>query len=122
MKIVSIKKNYEFRRLYARGDRAGTPRMVIYCRHNRLGINRLGITVSTKLGKAIHRNLIRRRLREIFRLNSNRLAPGWDIVVVAKLKSRFSSYSELEGDFIRACDKLGIWLVNADETDPDICH
>lgn len=108
MKIVSIKNNYEFRRLYAKGERAGSPRMVIYRRRNRLGINRLGITVSSKLGKAVHRNKIRRRLKEIFRLNCDMLIQGWDIVVVAKIKSRYSSYSELEADFLQTCKRIGL--------------
>lgn len=108
MKVVSIKNNYEFRRLYAKGERSGSPRMVIYRRRNRLGRNRLGITVSTKLGKAVHRNKIRRRLKEIFRLNGDRLARGWDIVVVAKQKSRYSSYSEMEADFLLCCKRIGL--------------
>jgi len=108
LKIVSIKNNYEFRRLYAKGERIGSSRMVIYRRRNRLGRNRLGITVSTKLGKAVHRNKIRRRLREIFRINTDKLNSGWDIVVVAKQKSRYSTYSELEKDFLMCCQRIGL--------------
>ena len=108
MKLVTIKNNYEFRRIYAKGERAGSPRMVIYRRRNRLGINRLGITVSTKLGKAVCRNKIRRRLKEIFRLNNDKLESGWDIVVVAKQLSRESDYRELERDFLHACKRLGL--------------
>ena len=106
--VVTIKNNYEFRRIYAKGERAGSPRMVIYRRRNRLGINRLGITVSTKLGKAVCRNKIRRRLKEIFRLNSDKLESGWDIVVVAKQLSRESDYRELERDFLHTCRRLGL--------------
>lgn len=68
----------------------------------------MGITVSTKLGKAVHRNKIRRRLKEIFRLNDARLVKGWDIVVVAKQKSRYSNYSELEADFLLCCKRIGL--------------
>ena len=110
MKVETIKNNYEFRRLYSKGERAGSPRLVIYCRRNRLGVHRLGITVSTKLGKAVHRNKIRRRLKEIFRLNSHRLENGWDIVVVAKQMSRGSDYHELEADFLRTCGRLGLLI------------
>lgn len=115
MKVISIKNNYEFRRLYAKGERIVSPRMVIYRRRNRLGINRLGITVSTKLGKAIHRNKIRRRLKEIFRLNGDKLVTGWDIVVVAKQKSRYSTYSELEGDFLLCCKRIGLLAEGDDQ-------
>ena len=113
--VVTIKNNYEFRRLYAKGERAGSPRMVIYRRRNRLGIDRLGITVSTKLGKAVHRNKIRRRLKEIFRLNYHLLDQGWDIVVVAKQLARNSDYHELEADFLHTCKRLGL-LVPAENS------
>ena len=108
MKVQTIKNNYEFRRLYAKGERAGGPRMVIYRRRNRLGVNRLGITVSTKLGKAVHRNKIRRRIKEIFRLNNHKLVQGWDIVVVARMKCRFSTYQEIEEEFLRSCQHLDL--------------
>jgi len=108
MKVQTIKNNYEFRRLYAKGERAGGPRMVLYRRRNRLGVNRLGITVSTKLGKAVQRNRIRRRIKEIFRLNCSKLDQGWDIVVVARLKARYSTYWELNDDFLRACRNLNL--------------
>ncbi|MGE4484375.1 MAG: ribonuclease P protein component [Oscillospiraceae bacterium] len=105
---VPIKNNYEFRRLYAKGKSAGTSRIVIYCRRNNSSGNRLGITVSTKIGKAVHRNRIRRRLREIYRLNEPKIKEGFDLVVVARTRSRYSEYRELEEDFLELTGKLGI--------------
>ena len=64
-KWVTIKKNHEFRRMYAKGRSAVTPFLGVYCRPHRLGHNRLGVTVSTKLGGAVVRNRARRRLREL---------------------------------------------------------
>ena len=64
---VTLKENYEFRRLYQKGASAVGGGMVIYCRKNRLDHNRLGITASVKLGHAVVRNRVRRRLREIYR-------------------------------------------------------
>ena len=61
---VTLKQNRDFRRLYSRGKSAVTPSMVVYCRKNGLDHNRLGFTVSTKLGGAVVRNRARRRLRE----------------------------------------------------------
>ena len=75
----TLKKNSDFRRLYAKGKSAVNPYMVLYCRRNRTGENRLGYTVSVKLGHAVRRNRIRRRLREVVRLNAERLSPGWEI-------------------------------------------
>ena len=49
---VTLKENYEFRRTYQKGVSAVSPVMVLYCRKNRLGRNRLGLVSSTKLGHA----------------------------------------------------------------------
>ena len=105
-KIITIKKNHEFRRLYAKGASAVSPWLVIYCRKNNFGVNRLGITVSTKLGCAVIRNRIRRRLREIYRLNTGRLASGYDIVIVARGRAVNAPYKELETAFLRLAAKL----------------
>ena len=63
-RACTLKENYEFRRVYQRGSSAVSGAMVVYCRKNKLGRNRLGITASTKIGGAVTRNRARRRLRE----------------------------------------------------------
>ena len=105
---TSLKNNYEFRRTYAKGKSAASPLVVVYCRKNRSEKNRLGITVSTKIGKAVVRNRIRRRLKEIYRLNECSVACGYDIIIVARTKSRYSSYKALEDDVLRLFTRLGI--------------
>ena len=66
---VSLKENHVFRRLYHRGNSAANRYLVFYCRPNGSKQSRLGFTVSTKLGHAVVRNRVRRRLREIYRLH-----------------------------------------------------
>lgn len=105
---TSLKSNYEFRRLYTKGRSAASPYAVVYCRKNRSPVNRLGLTVSTKLGKAVHRNRIRRRFKEIYRLNEEKFGTGYDIVVVARLRSRNALFKTLEADFMSLSGKLGI--------------
>jgi len=83
--------------------------MALYCRKNGRNVNRLGITVSGKIGNAVVRNRIRRRLKEIYRLNEASLLPGYDLVLVARMKSRFAKYAELNGDFIKLSRKLGVY-------------
>ncbi|MEG2118875.1 MAG: ribonuclease P protein component, partial [Pseudoflavonifractor sp.] len=83
---ISLKLNHEFRRLYAKGKSAVAPCMAVYCRKNRLDCTRLGFTVSVKLGHAVVRNRIRRRLREAYRTNEVRFRPGYDIVVVGRVR------------------------------------
>jgi ribonuclease P protein component len=105
---TSLKNNYEFRRLYSKGKSASTPILVVYCRRNGRDYNQIGITVSNKIGKAVHRNRVRRRLREIYRTNEAKLLRGFDIVMVARVRSRYTTYWELEKAFLTACEKLGI--------------
>lgn len=105
---VSMKKNHEFRRLYAKGKSVATKNLVVYFRRVERPYNQLGLTVSTKVGNAVVRNKVRRRLREIYRLNESGLICGMDVVIVARVKSRYSTYSELERDFLYACRRLGI--------------
>ena len=105
---VSLKENYAFRRLYAKGKSAASPLLVVYFRRNGSTGNRLGLTVSTKVGKAVERNRVRRRLREIYRLNEDKLLPGYDIVIVARVRSKTVSYRELEEHFLSLCTRLGL--------------
>lgn len=83
-RAVTLKENHEFRRLYRKGASAVGGSMVIYCRKNNLGRNRLGVTVSVKLGHAVVRNRARRRLREVYRVNGAALRQGYDLVLVAR--------------------------------------
>jgi len=70
--------------------------------------NRLGVTVSTKLGGAVQRNRIKRRIKEIYRLNEDKLPTGYDIVIVARMRSRFAGYRELEASVMSIFVKLGL--------------
>lgn len=106
--VIAIKKNHEFRRIYAKGTSAATACLVLYHRKNRFGKNRLGLTVSTKVGCAVVRNRTRRRLREIYRLHKAELAPGEDLILVARVKSAHVPYAQLEKEYLRLLGKLGI--------------
>ena len=105
---VSLKRNSDFRRLYAKGKSAATSRLVLYCRRREGERSRLGLTVGTRIGKAVVRNRVRRRLREIYRTNEGRFRPGTDLVVVARSRAVESTYRELEADFLRLAEKLGL--------------
>ena len=104
----TLKKNYDFRRLYNRGKSVASKDLVLYARRGRRGCNRIGITVTTKLGGAVQRNRVRRRIREIYRVNESRFNIGLDIVVVARVRSRYATYAELEKSFFECASKLGI--------------
>ena len=90
---VTIKKNSDFRRMYTRGKSSVSSYLVVYCRKNRLDRNRLGYTVSAKLGKAVCRNRIRQ---------------GYDIIIVARKRSVNADYQKMNDAFLRCCDELEI--------------
>lgn len=103
----SLKLNHIFRRLYHTSGFADGY-LVLYARKNRTGQNRVGITVSKKLGKAHVRNFVRRRLREIYRLNEDKFQPGWDIVVVARTKAVDADFGRLTQSYLALAKKAGI--------------
>ena len=105
---VSLKLNHVFRRLYGRGKSAVNPCLALYCRRNNLGYSRLGLTVGVKLGKAVVRNRTRRRIREAYRLHEDRFLPGYDLVVVARVKAGHSRYREIERSLLSLAGKLGL--------------
>ena len=104
----TLKKNYEFRRVYQKGKAGVSPFLVVYARPNRSGRNRMGVTVSTRLGKAVVRNRARRRLRELYRLSAQELNAGYDIVLVARSRAVTAGYRELLHAYRRCCRAAGL--------------
>ena len=108
MKFSSpLKLNHIFRRLYGTTGH-GNGFLVLYARKNRSAANRVGLTVSKKLGCAVVRNRVRRRLREIYRLNEHLFAPGWDIVVVARSRCVTADFQKLTHAYLSLAEKAGI--------------
>ena len=104
---TSLKFNHIFQRLYRTSGQANGL-LVLYARKNRLGVNRVGITVSKKLGKAHIRNRVRRRVREVYRLNEDKFQPGWDIVVVGRAKALDAPFEKLTKSYLSLAKKAGI--------------
>ena len=105
----SLKLNHIFQRLYhSKGVADGL--LVLYARKNRLHSNRVGITVSKKLGKAHIRNRTRRRIREVYRLNEEKFLPGWDIVVVARTNAVDAPFEKLVRSYLNLARKAGILI------------
>lgn len=103
----SLKLNHIFQRLYSTAGQANSL-LVLYARPNRTGKNRIGITASKKLGKAVVRNRVRRRLREVYRLNEEKFQPGWDIVVVARSRCITAGFDKLTNAYLSLAQKAGI--------------
>ena len=103
----SLKLNHIFQRLYRTSGQANGY-LVLYARKNRTDTNRVGITVGKKLGHAVVRNRVRRRLREVYRLNEDKFQSGWDIVVVARTRAIYADFGQLTDAYMTAAQKAGI--------------
>ena len=109
----SLKLNHIFQRLYhTKGVADGL--LVLYARKNRLHSNRVGITVSKKLGHAVVRNRIRRRFREVYRLNEEKFLPGYDIVVVARSRAVDAPFAALEKGYLDLAKRAGVLRAEAE--------
>ena len=104
---ASLKLNHIFRRLYATSGHANGF-LVLYARPNRTATNRVGITVGKKLGHAVVRNRVRRRLREIYRIHEDRFSSGWDIVVVARTRCVGADFQKLTHAYLSLAEKAGV--------------
>ena len=103
----ALKWNHIFRRLYSSSGHANSY-LVLYARKNHTATNRVGVTVSKKLGCAVVRNRVRRRLREVYRLHELQFAPGWDIVVVARSRCIKADFTKLTEAYLSLAAKAGI--------------
>ena len=108
-----LKKKAEFQEVRSRGEKLYTRNLIIYYLKNQLSHPRLGITVSKKVSKkAVLRNKIKRRIREIFRIHQNEL-DSCDILVIARWAAVAAEYQELERNFINALTNAKVYKKNS---------
>ena len=91
-----IKRNTDFRRLYYRGKSQVAPALVTYALKNHSAQNRLGITVTKKIGSAVARNRCKRIIRAAYRALEPGLPSGWDFVFVARSRTAALKSTQLE--------------------------
>jgi ribonuclease P protein component len=92
-----IRRRAEFQQIYDRGLKVHSRYTTVFLLANALGVGRLGIAATRKLGGAVERNRAKRLIREVFR--RNKIAPGFDVVVIPKRELLDASLSTLEADY-----------------------
>lgn len=97
--MIIIKNNLEYKSVYNCKNSVSDYNLVLFLKKNNLGFNRYGFTAAKKIKKAVTRNIIRRRLKEIVRLNEYKLKEGYDIIFMARINSSESDYKSLEKSF-----------------------
>ncbi|MDI6619235.1 MAG: ribonuclease P protein component [Clostridiales bacterium] len=108
-KAEKLKKSYEFKAVYNKGKVYSNNLLVLYIVKNNAGYNKAGFSVSKKVGKSVVRNKVRRRIRECYRLNSNRLKSGYNMVFISRVQARGALYREIENAMISLFKKALVW-------------
>ena len=92
----SLKKSKDFQNVYNKGNSYANRLLVMYVLENHTDKNRLGISVSKKVGNSVIRHHLTRLIREGYRLQEDMFNSGLDIVVIARAGAKNASYHEIE--------------------------
>lgn len=104
----SLKKNKDFQNVYRNGKSYADKYLVMYVLENGLESNRIGISVSKKVGNSVVRHHLTRLLRESYRLHEEMFHSGWDIVVIARVSAKDEGYHMLESSLLHLSNLHGI--------------
>ncbi len=96
----SLKKNADFQKVYRRGKSYANKYLVMYLTENREEKNRIGISVSKKVGNSVVRHRITRLIRESYRLQEENFKSGYNIVIIARAASKDKPYRDIESALI----------------------
>ncbi|MFA5523717.1 MAG: ribonuclease P protein component [Tissierellales bacterium] len=107
-KKLRLKSNRDFRKTYDKGKSIANKYLVIFFVKNQLENNRVGIAVTKKLGNSVVRNKIRRRIREAYRLNNDKVKQGYDIVFLSRVGAKEVGYMELESAVLHLLKLAGL--------------
>ena len=115
-RFPSIRKNSEFQQIYKTAPSKATGLLVMYIRDGAQEGNRLGVSVSKRVGNSVVRHTFVRRMREIFRLNDSQTRQGKDILVVARNQAGQASYDRLNRDYMKLLRHHGVLLNEAEQS------
>ena len=115
--IYKLRKNTEFRLVYRRGKSYANNLLVLYVFNNKKNIddeklpyNKVGISVSKKVGNSVVRSRSKRLIYESYRLNREDVKKGYDFVFVARTSINEKKYSDVEAAMINLFKKAGIYI------------
>ncbi|MDA8202305.1 MAG: ribonuclease P protein component [Chloroflexi bacterium] len=108
IRLETLRRPADFAALQQHGRSRAHPLVVVRAVHNGLDCTRYAFSTGRHLGGAVVRNRVRRRLREIVRSLASRVAPGWDVLIVARPASVVAGYLELRDAVALLLGRLGV--------------
>ena len=104
----SLKRNRDFQKVYGGGKSSANRYFVLYVMENGSSKNRLGISVSKKVGNSVVRHRLKRYVKECYRLHEDLFQAGFDFIVIARVTAKNITYQEAEDAFLRLCRQFKI--------------
>ena len=95
-KEYRLRSNDDFIKVYKKGKKYWNRNLILYVRKNGLKYSRVGFSITKKVGNSVVRNKIRRRMKEIYRLNFDNIKVGYDIIFIPKKNTVDINYKDLE--------------------------
>lgn len=103
-----LRKADEFRRVFREGRSVANKLAVVYTLRVPGERRKIGVTVPRKMGGAVVRNRVRRRIREVLRLHAGRIGDEWHLVVLPRQPSREAAYRDLESGLLSLIERAGV--------------
>ena len=113
-----LRRSSEFKLVRESGKSWTGTYLVLKALNRGAGLARVGVITTRRLGNAVVRNRVRRRMREIFRLNQHQIREGYWIVTIARASSAFAAYQELERDWLRLAKRASILEATSHGSNP----
>jgi ribonuclease P protein component len=115
-KELRLTRNEDFQKIYRLGKSAANHQFVVYFRPNQtLEKFRLGISVSKKVGNAVVRNRLRRKIKEIIRLSENQIKPEIELIIIARKPAVEMEYAELRRSVFHVLNRAGILIKSGEK-------
>lgn len=92
----SLKKNHQFQFVYKNGKSYANKYLIMYVKENSTDKNRIGISVSKKVGNSVVRHHVKRLVKESYRLHESIFNSGLDIVIIARQSAASAAYKDIE--------------------------
>ncbi len=104
----ALRKSQEFQRVYRQGSSVSDKYLVLYVRRNEGERNRLGISVSRKVGNSVVRHRVKRLIKENYRLKENSICQGIDLVVIARAQGAEADFYQIRDSLLKLAKRQKI--------------